>query len=173
MLPRDTYSGLRVMGRSLLIIATCVGLAAAACAAVDNQPAPGAIAELDEASFKCAVEPTLIRDCSYTACHGNAGFPLRVYSIGKLRVGDMTTLALRTAPLTDAEHHANYLSARAFDYGGVAAEDNLILRKVLPVNDGGYEHKGGAIFTGLDDPRAVKLLNWLSGQSGLCNGGNL
>ncbi len=161
------------MGRSHLLVALFVGGFAAGCAAVENQPAPGAITELDEASFKCAVEPTLIRDCSYAACHGNAGFPLRVYSIGKLRAGDMTTLSARTAPLTDAEHHANYLSARAFDYGGVAPENNLILRKVLPVNDGGYEHKGGQIFSGLDDPRAVKLQSWLSGQTGLCNGGNL
>lgn len=161
------------MGRSHLLIALFVGLAAVGCTAVENQPDPGAITELDEASFQCAVEPTLIRDCSYSACHGNAGFPLRVYSIGKLRAGDMTTLTARIAPLTDAEHHANYLSARAFDYGGVAPEDNELLRKVLPVNDGGYAHRGGEIFTGLDDPRAVKMLNWLSGQTGLCNGGNL
>ncbi len=161
------------MGRSLLFLAVLTGLSAAGCTAVENQPAPGAITELDEASFRCAVEPTLIRDCSYSACHGNAGFPLRVYSIGKLRAGDTSTLEARTAPLTDAEHHANYLSARAFDYGDVAPADNLVLRKVLPVNDGGYEHKGGAIFSGLDDKRATDLIQWLSGQTASCAGGTL
>jgi hypothetical protein len=142
--------------------------AIAACTAVIEEPAPTAIPLLDEVKFRCRVEPILIRDCSYLACHGNAQFPLRVYSVGKLRAGDTSTLEARTAPLTDAERHANFLSAGAFAFGGVAPDDNLLLRKPMPSETGGYEHKGGATFVGPDDTRAVELRRWLAGQSPVC-----
>ncbi|HVV82679.1 MAG TPA: hypothetical protein VHE35_06345 [Kofleriaceae bacterium] len=134
----------------------------AACAS-DRAPDGGLVAALDERAFQCGVEPILARDCSYTGCHGRATMPLRVYSVGKLRLGPAGTTDERTAPITDAERHRNYLSAVAFTYGGVAPEDNLLLRMALPSEDGGYAHVGGAIFTGPDDPRAVAIETWLSG----------
>jgi hypothetical protein len=136
------------------------------CTDVVSQPA--AVPSLDETKFHCHVEPLLIRDCSYLACHGNAGFPLRIYSVGKLRAGDASTLEARTAPLTDAERHANFLSAAAFAFGGVAPDDNLLLRKPMPTEAGGYEHLGGATFTGPDDTRAAALRSWLAGTSTVC-----
>ncbi len=142
--------------------------AIAGCTEISGGPAPGAIPVLDEVKFRCRVEPVLVRDCSYLACHGNSGFPLRIYSVGKLRAGDSSTLASRTAPITDAEHHANFLSAAAFAFGDVAPDDSLLLRKPMPSEAGGYEHKGGATFTGPDDPRAVEIRRWLAGQSPVC-----
>ena len=100
--------------------------------AVTDAPSPTAIVALDEPTFKCTVEPILIRDCSYQACHGNAGFALRVYSIGKLRATEPATLDELTAPLTVDERHANFQSAVAFTYGGVSSADNLLIRKPLP-----------------------------------------
>jgi hypothetical protein len=138
-------------------------LPAAGCQTVDNPSAPDSIADLDEVGFRDQVEPILIRDCSYTACHGNADFPLRIYSIGKLRAAPPATLDQLTAPLTDAERRANFGSAAGFSFGGVDPDDNLLLRKALPAAAGGYEHKGGAIFTGGDDPRAVAIRSWLRG----------
>jgi hypothetical protein len=137
---------------------------ASACTGPVNGPRPDLVGDLDEAGFRKCVEPILARDCSYLACHGNAGFAFRVYSIGKLRLGDSSTLDLRTAPLTSDERHANFLSAEALSYPAVAPADDLLLRKPLPSRDGGYEHKGGAIFTGHDDPRAQAILAWLSGD---------
>ncbi|MCA9673733.1 MAG: hypothetical protein H6709_09675 [Kofleriaceae bacterium] len=140
------------------------------CTVVENAADPGAIPSLDEARFRCGVEPILARDCSYAACHGAAGTPLRVYTVGRLRAGPSATIDDRLMPMTDAEHHANYQSAVAFAFGGVSPDDNFLLRKALPAEDGGFEHKGGAIFSGLDDPRAVALHTWLSGGDP-CSGG--
>jgi hypothetical protein len=142
--------------------------AVSGCTQVTQAPAPDAIPFLDEVKFRCRVEPILVRDCSYLACHGNAGFALRVYSIGKLRAGDSATLEARTAPLSDAEEHANYLSAAAFAFAGVAPDDNLLLRKPMPSESGGYEHMGGATFTGVDDPRVGTIRGWLAGTLPVC-----
>jgi len=144
-----------------------VAAPAAACTVVENAPAPDAIANLSEPVFRCKVEPILARDCSYLACHGNAGTALRVYTPGKLRAASQPTMDNLNSGLTDAEHHGNYLSAAAFSFGGIPPGDNWLLRKNLPSVDGGYEHKGGVIFTGKDDPRAVALEDWLSGK-GTC-----
>lgn len=149
---------MRVRSLVLLAPATIV-----ACTAVDNAPAPEALAELDEAAFHCGVEPILARDCSYLGCHGLEGKPLRVYSVGKLRAGPHATLDERLAPLTDDERHANFRSAAGFSFGDVPVDDNLLVRKVLPACDGGYAHLGGAIFDGLDDPRTMAVRAWLSG----------
>jgi len=149
----------------MAIAAGVMAYLSSACVTVDNEPDPGAVLELGETTFRCGVEPILVRDCSYQACHGREGMALRVYSIGKLRAGPADTLDERIAPLTEAEHHANFLSATAFDFGGVAADDNLLIRKVLPAADGGYAHKGGALFTGPGDARAQSLRNWLNGQN--------
>jgi hypothetical protein len=138
-----------------------------ACTVVENAPAPDAIANLSEPVFRCKVEPILARDCSYLGCHGNAETALRVYTPGKLRAGSPANKGELNVGLTDAEHHGNYLSAAAFSFGGIPPGDNWILRKNLPSVDGGYEHKGGAIFTGPDDPSAVAISNWLSGK-GTC-----
>jgi hypothetical protein len=149
---------------SSVLLALLVG-ALGACSPVANAPAPGLVAALDEPAFRCKVEPILIRDCGYMACHGQAGSPLRLYSIGKLRLGDSSTLAARTAPLTDAERHLNFLSAQAFAVAGLAPEDNWLVRKPLPAADGGFAHLGGAIWGGLDDARVKLIRDWLAGGS--------
>lgn len=143
---------------------------AVACTTVENGPPIDPPPALDEATFRCAVEPVLARDCSFLACHGIAGAPLRVYSVGKLRAGASDTLDARQAVLTDAERHANFLSAAAFAYGIDDVDDSLLLRKVLPVTAGGSAHHGGAIFAGLDDPRATAVRTWLAGGTA-CPGG--
>jgi hypothetical protein len=136
---------------------------------VADTPAPDGIPALDEAVFRCNVEPELARDCSYLGCHGNAGMALRVYASGKLRATEPASLDARITPLTDDEHRANFLSAQAFGFGGVGPDDNWLLRKAMPADAGGYEHEGGAIFTGWDDARAVAIHDWLAG-AGQCQG---
>lgn len=128
-----------------------------------------AVTQLDRATFDRCIAPIVIRNCSFNACHGNEGFALRVYSVGKLRFpGTDNTQEARTQPLTQAENDANYQSAIAFTYGGPAADDNLLIRKPLPAAAGGFEHVGGAIFSGTDDPCVQQLRAWLSGISTEC-----
>ena len=46
--------------------------------------------------------------------------------------------------------------------------DNWLLRKPLPSNDGGYEHKGGATYSGPTDPQYTAITQWLTGATA-CN----
>lgn len=144
-----------------------VSLALGACTTVANERVDDPAKALDETVFKCSVEPILARQCSYTACHGNAGTPLRVFTPGKLRAATPADIDASTAVLTDAEHHANFESAAAFAFGDVAAVDNLLLRKTTPPNAGGFAHAGGAIFTGTGDAQYKAIADWL-GHRGVC-----
>lgn len=144
----------------------------AACSSVGNAPATDPSSGLNEMVFQCSVEPVLAKYCSYNACHGipgdnGMGAALRVYTPGKLRATTPTNLTDLTAPLTTAEHHANFLSASGFAFGLASIDDNFLLRKPLPASVGGYEHRGGAIYSGTKDPNYVAIRNWLAGQ-GAC-----
>jgi len=150
-----------------MIRVVCVAALAVGCAVVENVGAGDPSATLAEAVFHCNVEPILARDCSYTACHGNAGFPLRVYAPGKLRATAPANIDEAIAALTPAERHANFRAAAAFGFGGVAPDDDLLLRKTIPPSEGGFEHVGGAVFTGRDDARYVAIRAWLAG-TGVC-----
>ena len=142
-----------------------VALALVSCGDVVNDPAIDPVTKLDEAVFKCSVEPILARQCSYNACHGNPGSALRVYTPGKLRATPAATIDDAIAPLTAAEEHANFTSASGFSLG-TAAEDNYLLRKPLPAATGGFEHKGGAIYTGPSDAQYQAIGAWLIGAGG-------
>lgn len=144
-----------------------LAIALCACTAVSNDPVASPASTLDEKVFHCSVEPILARQCSYNGCHGQAGSPLRVYTPGKLRATTPTTIDEAIAPLTDGEHHANFLSAAGFNYGLAQLDDNYLLRKPLPPSQGGYAHEGGAIFTGPGDAEFRALYDWVHGQ-GVC-----
>ena len=148
---------------SALAIAGCL----AACTTVANEPATDPSTKLDETVFRCLVEPVLVRQCSYPACHGNAGTPLRIYSPGKLRITRPKSIDDSIAPLTDAEHHANFASAAGFSFGVIDPLDNLLLRKTTPPAEGGFSHLGGVIFPGTGDPQYHAIFDWLRGQ-GAC-----
>jgi hypothetical protein len=148
-----------------LLVATA---AVASCTDVTNGPADDPAAGLDENVFHCKVEPILARDCSYGACHGIDGAALRVYRPGLLRATTPDTMDQAITPLTTAERHANFLAAAGFSFGGIAPEDNFLLRKPLPRAEGGYEHAGGAIYVGgTGDARYQTIHDWLAGK-GTC-----
>jgi len=134
-----------------------------ACTAVSNEAVPNPAGKLDESVFRCNVEPILAKHCSYTACHGNAGSPLRVYTPGKLRMNAPTIIDDVIAPLTPEEHHANFMSAAGFAYELEQVDDSYLLRKPLLPSQGGYAHEGGAIFSAGSDEFG-KMRAWLLGQ---------
>jgi hypothetical protein len=140
----------------------------AGCADVTNGPATDPSKTLDETVFDCNVQPILVRQCSYIACHGRADAALRVYSPGKLRATPPQDLDDLTAPLGSDEAHANFLSATGFAATASDPMQNYLLLKPLPSSAGGYEHAGGAIYAGgTSDPQYVAIRAWLSG-SGAC-----
>jgi len=144
-----------------------IALLAGACSVVQNEPVADPAAALSEPVFRCNVEPILVKQCSYSACHGIAGAALRVYSPGKLRATQPADIDAAIAPLTEAEHHSNFESAAGFAFGVTAVDNNFLLRKPLPARDGGYEHAGGAIWSGLGDPQLGAVRAWLI-NTGVC-----
>lgn len=149
-------------GRGMAIVFALGG-----CTTVANERVDDPATSLDETVFRCSVEPILARQCSYTACHGNAGTPLRVYTPGKLRAAPPADIDASTALLTDAEHHANFESAAGFAFGITTAEESLLLRKTTPPDRGGFAHEGGAMFAGPDDPQYKAIVDWLA-HRGVC-----
>jgi hypothetical protein len=159
-----------------IVAAACVA-GAFACNVVQNDTRADPSTTLDETVFKCSVEPILAKQCSYNACHGialgGASAPttpgtaaLRVYTPGKLRATPATSLDQSIMALSDPERHANFLSAAGFA-SRTAPDDNFLLRKPLPSDWGGFEHKGGAIFVSTNDGQYQAIRAWLGG-TGTC-----
>jgi hypothetical protein len=155
------------MFRGCALIAAVIG-----CSPVSNDTASDPAKSLDEAVFRCKVEPVLAKYCSYNACHGIAGTSgqgaaLRVYTPGKLRAIPPANFDALVAALTEDEHHANFESASGFSWNTATVEDNFLLRKPLPATLGGYEHQGGPIWGSTTDPNYVAIHDWLAG-TGKC-----
>ncbi len=158
-----------------------VAAALSACGAHD--PASGLAtgtsdALLDYDAFVCDVMPTLVRRCSFPACHGSAEHALRVYSPGKLRLGDPTSRDARDAPLTAEELARNFDSAVGVTRGASAVQRAALDRQAIPLLQkplaarfGGDEHQGTGIFptpphaTPEDDPEWLLLENWVAGAA--------
>jgi len=132
---------------------------------------------LDYNAFVCDAMPTLIRRCSYLACHGNVDHGFRVYAPGKLRVGDPTTREGRDAPLTADEIDSKFQSAVGMTRAANATERDQanagkipLLEKPLAARFGGAEHHGVAVFPVYpkvapeDDPEWLLLVNWVGGS---------
>jgi hypothetical protein len=131
----------------------------------------------DHDAFVCADMPVLIRHCSYSGCHGSENHAFRVYSPGKLRLGDVATRDDRDAMLTNDEIEANYASATGVllqDHPAPGASVNVktapLLLKPLKARFGGSEHHGVGVFpfspaqTLETDPEWQALVSWVAGE---------
>lgn len=131
---------------------------------VPNEPVE--VPLLDEAAFRCSVQPMLAKRCAFLACHGTALRPLRVYAPNRLRLGGEASE--RDRPLGEEELEANYDRARALALGG--HDEALLLQKPLDVAAGGLFHRGQEMFGGedvfvsRDDPGYRLLLAWIEDE---------
>lgn len=153
-----------------LVVHACAILIAG-CTTVENEALPDPIEAsktIDEAVFHCNVEPVLVKQCSFIACHGNSNSALRVFSIGKLRSKPPKNAEEATADLTTAERLANFRSAAAFGIGLDDPGNSWLLRKPLAPELGGYAHLGGVIYRDTSDPSFTAIYHWLKGD-GRCN----
>lgn len=126
-----------------------------------SAPLPG----LDEAYFRCRVQPVLTKSCGAFACHGDAKRFFYFFSRDRLRLGG--TEAERNAFMRDSERAFNFNAARAF-VNAEEPENSLILRKPLEQSAGGYYHGAvplGAsnVFPNKEDPDYKTLAEWVSG----------
>jgi hypothetical protein len=131
---------------------------------------------LDYNQFVCAVQPVLIRRCSFLACHGNPDHALRIYSPGKLRIDDSGKRNDRDAVLNKDEVELNFqsasglvLSASADARAAPDLQQVLLLGKPVARRAGGAEHHGVGVFPVYpahdlsDDPEFLALANWVGG----------
>jgi len=139
--------------------AALIFLALTACTEV-NPPAPQP--QVDEAFFRCDVQPVVTKWCSSFACHGDARRYFHVFARNRLRA--QGTEAERNAPLTQEEMTANFESARAM------LADGLLTKKPLEQDAGGYFHRGatlfgeGNVFASENDPEWRVLNDWAAGK---------
>ncbi len=104
-----------------------------------------------ERSFAEEVQPLLFgMTCAASSCHGlQAAIPYRLDSgIG--------------GEVSDGVSRANYQQSRAMLALGGDPLQSRLLRKSLPLHDGGIVHKGGnsSFLAGLDDPRLAPIAEW-------------
>ncbi|MBK9032122.1 MAG: hypothetical protein IPL61_12520 [Myxococcales bacterium] len=145
---------------ALLALAT----AALGCSVPDDEVV---VPDADPVVFKDAVYPILLRDCAFTACHGNPDRFLVVFGPGRARLREDTDL---DAPVTAEELAVTYTRTRSMLMSPAGIKRAPLLRKPLAEADGGVRHRGtdpwgNAIFPSKDDPRFIVLAQWaLAGQ---------
>jgi hypothetical protein len=148
------------------VVAAMISLALPACQSglTDDAPLPK---ELDEAYFRCNVQPVLTKSCSMFACHGTPDRYFRLYGRNRLRYG-IADESKRNSFLNAAERKLNYDAARAYIDLNVV-DNSLLLKKPLEQDAGGYYHgatKLGTsnVFAHIDDTEYKILVKWASGE---------
>jgi hypothetical protein len=152
--------------RGLGLCALALGLFVSSCLADPN--AARTDADLDEAYFRCNVQPVLTRSCSMFACHGNARRFFVVFARNRLRDG-IASEAQRASFLTDEERERNFIAARAMVVPGHPEQSSLLMKPLDP-SAGGWYHVGGDVpfhggdpFSSVDDPDYQTLQMWVMG----------
>ena len=94
-------TGARTPAVTLWVAALCASALMLTHCGLDN-PAV-APPEVDEAYFRCAVEPVLVRECSSPACHGYSERRFRVLAPGRMRLAAEYSDARQQITEEDAE----------------------------------------------------------------------
>ncbi len=153
-----------VTRRLAAVVVVVIGAVTTAC--TDGLDDPAASPDLDRDHFRCAVQPVLAARCAFAGCHASARRPLRIYAVGRLRLGvPWDRLA---EPLGADELDANYQASRSFATV-VGDQPSLLLAKPLDPRAGGYYHRGqdlygdDDVFVSTDDRGYRLVAEWLAG----------
>jgi hypothetical protein len=147
------------------IAALALGATLLSCQPGVTDEAPAST--LDEAYFRCHVQPVLTKSCAMFACHGATERPFRVFARNRLRYG-IAGESKRNSPLNEKERHLNYESAVGF-VDPASPDLSPIARKPLDANFAGFYHgatKLGTsnVFTSITDPDFETLWKWAHGE---------
>jgi hypothetical protein len=149
--------------RRLAQVLAALGLLGGCQADLDAAAAP---ADLDEAFFRCRVQPVLTKYCATFACHGDARRPYRLFARNRLRYGG--TESDRNAFLRVAEQEANFAATVAF-VDPARPDESLLTSKPLEEAAGGSFHRGakifrmGDVFVDAEDRELAVLREWTLG----------
>lgn len=145
--------------------AVAVAMLLAGCTASPTQDL--SIPTADPTVFKDRVYPILLRDCGFTTCHGDPKRFFAVFGPGRVRLEpDKTDIY---DPVTPYELAISYTRARSMLFGPDGPDSSLLVRKPIPLSEGGAGHKGddvwgSPIFLSTADARYVTLYNWATTQ---------
>lgn len=125
------------------------------------------IPSADPTVFKDRVYPILLRDCGFTTCHGDPRRFLAVFGPGRVRLDPETTDIYD--PPTPYEIAISYTRARSMLFGPDGPKSSLLVRKPIPLDQGGAGHEGddvwgSPVFLSTADARYVTLYNWATTQ---------
>lgn len=128
----------------------------------DNAPLPA----LDEAYFRCRVQPILTKNCAQLACHGTPDRYYRIYARNRLRYG-IAGEAQRNSPLNEGERKFNFDATRAF-LNVDKADESLVLKKPLESDAGGFYHGAtklglSNVFPSVEASEYQTVLKWIQG----------
>lgn len=122
---------------------------------------------LDEAFFRCRVQPILTQNCSMMACHGDGARPFVVFARNRLRLGG--TERDRNVFTTEAERTWNFRAAAAF-VDPEHLDESPLLMKPLAEEAGGWFHGATQLEGGLDvfdarDGGWMVMSDWVHGAT--------
>jgi hypothetical protein len=145
-----------------LLLALCVALGACGNGAQWSGPAPSP----DFAIFQSSVYPMLLRNCAFSACHGDPARFFQVYGPGRTR---LDSKLMSSDAATQVEVQRSYDRARSMLATASTVQDSLLLRKPLQLDQGGQGHKGTDafgrnVFGSKMDPDYILLAQWASGR---------
>lgn len=118
------------------------------------------VSGLDVGYFECEVQPILDRGCAFTACHGDPGRALFVYSMSKRRIVPQELIG---EVLTDKELCSNYWRTASF-----ATEDptqSQLLTKPQTLDGLQSQYHAGNYLFGPEDAESECLRAWLDGAT--------
>lgn len=123
--------------------------------------------ELDEAFYRCRVQPILIKSCAGFLCHGDTKRFFRLFGSNRLRYG--LPPDKRNSPILPEETAYNFASAAAF-VDRTDPDKSLLLTKPLDQAAGGNYHGGatefgqGDVFLSKDEADFVTISAWVAGE---------
>jgi hypothetical protein len=108
----------------------------------------------------------LLRNCAFSACHGDEQRFFQVYGPGRTRLDPK---AMSSDPATTLEVQRSYDRARSMLLTSSDVRDSLLLRKPLEMSQGGQGHKGvdaagRNVFASKRDPDYLLLEQWATGS---------
>lgn len=121
-----------------------------------------AIPNADAKVFQTQVYPVLLRDCGFTTCHGNPGRFFAVYGPGRTRLDPSTP---EYDPVTPYELALTFTRARSMLVGPDGPLTSLLVRKPIPIAEGGAGHKGddpwgNTVYASSTDARFQTIARW-------------
>lgn len=140
-------------------IACALGLGALGCIGPEDELA---IPPADATVFQNTVYPILLRDCGFSTCHGTSARFFSVFGPGRTRLDPDTA---PYDPATPYELALTYTRARSMLLGPSGPSSSLLLRKPIPIVDGGAGHKGNdpwgrSVYASSEDARYVAIYRW-------------